>query len=269
MSILSGRQRLIVAGNSNGILRDTAWYSDHCNASLPAFNVFSNAEEADTRVWLHAGKSNARKILIFSPDTDTYHIGMTASSVNLITKEVMIQINPTTKPLRLLSLHGLGDAVSRDPDMFDIPHEERLATLQSLYVLTGCDFTSFFSQISKSFFATTFFRFAAFICANTERLPGNLAETTTQESSFLAFLRLVGVVYFLKNLPAFRNQFESPIACYQSYTTQSEAPSQQHFTWIKTLNAKIWERVDFEDTLIPSVEALRLHWMRSRWVLLY
>ena len=36
MSILSGRQRLIVAGNSYGILRDTAWYSDHCmTASQP------------------------------------------------------------------------------------------------------------------------------------------------------------------------------------------------------------------------------------------
>ena len=193
MSLLSGRQRLIVAGNSYGILRDTAWYSDHCHDSLPAFNVFSNAEEADTRVWLHASKSNARNILIFSPDTDTYHVGMTTSSVNLITTEVMIQINPTTKPLsyRLLSLHGLANAISRDPDMCDIPHEERLATLQSLYVLTGCDFTSFFAQISKSFFITTFFRFAAFICANTECLPGSISETTTQESSFLAFVNLV------------------------------------------------------------------------------
>ena len=65
MSILSGRQRLIVTGNSYGILRDTAWYSDHCNDSLPVFNVFSNAEEANTRVWLHADKSNAKKIPIF------------------------------------------------------------------------------------------------------------------------------------------------------------------------------------------------------------
>ena len=131
------------------------------------------------------------------------------------------------------------------------------------------EFTSFFAQISKSFFATTFFRFIAFICTNTEHLPGSLAETTTQESSFLAFLRLVGAVYFWKTYQLFRNQFESAIACYQSYTTQSEVPSQQDFTWIKTLNTKIWERVDFEDSLIPSIEALRLHWMRSRWVLLY
>ena len=221
-----------------------------------------------TQVWLHGGKSKARKILTFL-QTPTHITSAWQHHQWISLPEKWWFRLITTKPLRLLSLHGLADAVSRDPDMFDIPHEERLATLQSLYVLTGCDFTSFFSQISKSFFATTFFRFAAFICANTERLPGNLAETTTQESSFLAFLRLVGVVYFLKNLPAFRNQFESPIACYQSYTTQSEAPSQQHFTWIKMLNAKIWERVDFEDTFIPSVEALRLHWMRSRWVLLY
>ena len=77
------------------------------------------------------------------------------------------------------------------------------------------------------------------------------------------------MVYFLKNLPAFRTQYLSPIACYWSYTTQSEVPTEKHFLWIKKLNTKIWGRVDFEDSLIPSIEALRLHWMRSRWVLLY
>ena len=80
---------------------------------------------------------------------------------------------------------------------------------------------------------------------------------------------IVGVAYFLKNLPAFRSQFQSPIACYWSYTTQSEVPTEKHFMWIKMLNPKIWERVDSEDRLIPSIEALRLHWMRARWVLLY
>lgn len=194
-SILSGRQ--IVAGNSYGILRDIAWYSDHCNDSLPAFNVFSSTEEADTRVWLHGGKSKARKILTFlQTPTHITSAWQHHQWISLPAKWWFRLI--TTKPLRLLSLHGLADAVSQTPDMFDIPHEKSLAILQSLYVLTGCEFTSFFAQISKSFFATTFFRFAAFICANTEHLPGSLAERTTQESSFLAFLRLVGVVYFLK-----------------------------------------------------------------------
>ena len=41
--------------------------------------MFGNAEEVDTRIWLHASKSDAKKLLIFSPDTDTYHIGITAT----------------------------------------------------------------------------------------------------------------------------------------------------------------------------------------------
>jgi len=269
ISLLSGSQRIVVAGASQGVLRDTAWYSSQSTESHPALNLFGNAEEADTRIWLHASKCDAKKLLIFSPDTDTYHIGMTATAVNLINKEVMLQINTPGSPLRLLSLHGLADAVSRDPEMCDIPHEDRLATLQALYVLTGCDFTSFFTQISKAFFLSTLFRFAPFICCNSESLPGNLATTATEDTSFLAFLRLVGVAYFLKNLPAFRNKFQSPIPHYHSVPTEDKSPAARHVVWIRTLNAKIWERVDFEDSLIPSIDALRLHWLRSRWVLLY
>ena len=263
-SILSGRQ--IVAGNSYGILRDIAWYSDHCNDSLPAFNVFSSTEEADTRVWLHGGKSKARKILTFlQTPTHITSAWQHHQWISLPAKWWFRLI--TTKPLRLLSLHGLADAVSRNPDMFDIPHEKSLAILQSLYVLTGCEFTSFFVQISKSFFATTFFRFAAFICALNICQEVLLKEQHKNQASWHSWSQLVWCIFW--KLTSFRNQFESPIDCYQSYTTQSEVPSQQHFTWIKTLNAKIWERVDLEDSLIPSIEALWLHWMRSRWVLLY
>lgn len=65
---------------------------------------------------------------------------MTASSVDLITREVMIQINPTTKPLRLLSLHALADAVSRDPVMFDIPHEKPCHTAVSVFHMNSHHF---------------------------------------------------------------------------------------------------------------------------------
>ena len=71
ISLLSGSQRLVVAGASQGVLQDTVWYSTQSSKSLPALDLFGNAEEANTRVWLHASKSDARKLLIFSPDTDT------------------------------------------------------------------------------------------------------------------------------------------------------------------------------------------------------
>ena len=37
----------------------------------------SNAEEADTRIWLHVKHSAGNRKLIFSPDNDVYHIGLT------------------------------------------------------------------------------------------------------------------------------------------------------------------------------------------------
>ena len=156
-----------------------------------------------------------------------------------------------------------------DPEMCNFLHEVRLATLQALYmyVLTGCDFTSVFTQTSKDLFLSALFRFAPFICSDSESLLGNLATTAT--ASWHSFLRLVGVVYFLMNLTAFRNQFESPVPHYHSVSTKSRSPAARHVAWIETLNAKIWERVDSEDNLIPSIDALRFHWLRSRWVLLY
>ncbi len=51
----------------------------------------SNAEEADTRLWFHVKHSGGQKKLLFSPDTDVYHIGLTAA--NLTTNDIIIQLN--------------------------------------------------------------------------------------------------------------------------------------------------------------------------------
>ena len=43
----------------------------------PAPGYKCAAEEGDTRVWLQADRAPGRKKLIYSPDTDVYHIGLT------------------------------------------------------------------------------------------------------------------------------------------------------------------------------------------------
>ena len=42
----------------------------------------SDHEETDSRAWLYALDGSLINILIFSPDTDTYHIGMPLSGIN-------------------------------------------------------------------------------------------------------------------------------------------------------------------------------------------
>lgn len=43
----------------------------------PEPDLRSNSDEGDLRVWLHCKHSTGSRKLIFSPDTDIYHIGLT------------------------------------------------------------------------------------------------------------------------------------------------------------------------------------------------
>lgn len=71
---------------------ESVWYSE------------SNHKESDTRVWLHARKTTHADILIYSPDTDVYHVGLGISDeVKLANpgtqdsdrhKHVVVQLEP-------------------------------------------------------------------------------------------------------------------------------------------------------------------------------
>ena len=68
-------------------------------------HFYSNAEEADHRIWRHATQSTANNILIHSPDTDIYNIGL--SLANRPTKNYIIQLNvPHSLQAKYLNLKG-------------------------------------------------------------------------------------------------------------------------------------------------------------------
>ena len=105
----------------------------------------SDAEEADTRVWLHAFRSVGHRKLVFSPDTDVYHIGLPLLDTEL--HDVYVQLSPATSPeLRLLHLNGLCQSLASDPDLALVPYTELPKVIQSLYISTGCDYVSFFCR---------------------------------------------------------------------------------------------------------------------------
>ena len=85
-----------------------------------------------------------------------------------------------------------------------IPEEERRTNLASLYILSGCDYTSFFVGYGKATFMKAFYDHASFISADTQDRPGTLARLG-EEAGFFAWLRLIGTTYFQKNKSAFPN----------------------------------------------------------------
>ena len=116
------------------------------NQSSTLHAITRNHTHKPKCIWLrlHMMKSKGQRILILSPDTDTYHIFLPLVSTGT---EVIIQLSgPEARELNLLHLHKLADLFKRDPDMVNIPPNEIAGTIQTLFVCTGCDYASFFFQ---------------------------------------------------------------------------------------------------------------------------
>ena len=68
-------QKVILAGCFNRVEEDQSWEVSTGGAQ-PVPTLSCEAEEADTRVWLHVLRSPGTRKLVCSPDTDVYHIGL-------------------------------------------------------------------------------------------------------------------------------------------------------------------------------------------------
>ena len=94
---------LYVAGALEAEKCATAWFvSVDQPKPQPALEYKSNAEETDTRLWLHVHQSPQQRLYVMSPDTDVYHIGLPQDFGN---KEILIEINVTgSNQKRILNL---------------------------------------------------------------------------------------------------------------------------------------------------------------------
>ena len=114
-----------------------------------------------------------------------------------------------------------------------------------------------------------FFQYASFVTAGDQTsTPGTLANTNLNSDykpGFLAFVRLVGTVYFKKHASGFGTA--SPPAHFKNFTTPGLTVKQQHSNWLEDIRQNISYRVKFENEMIPSDEALKLHWTRSCWII--
>ena len=119
--LLKNHQRLLIAGCFTGDGEDLAWliYTNEITAERP-LQYCSNAEEADNRMWRHATQSPASDVLIYSPDTDAYNIGL--HLVNQTSKNYIIQLNvPHALEKKDLNLKNLKMAFAHDPDLSILP----------------------------------------------------------------------------------------------------------------------------------------------------
>ena len=148
-SLLRSTQKLVISGCFSGENENDAW-SLSLNEPISTLTTLyhSNAEESDNRMWRHAYQVWASRILIYSPDTDTYNIGL--GLVSNTTKQFVIQLNVLhASEKKYLSLNNLCTALLNDPDLASLPRNSIFETLQVLFISTGCDFVSFFKMLGR------------------------------------------------------------------------------------------------------------------------
>ncbi len=234
-------------------------------ASLPP-SVLSNFCQGGFAVGI-TGRA-WHSVAIDGPDTDIYHIGLPLN--HGIQKEIIVQLNPySSKDLSYLHMTAFVTALSNDPDLSSVPSHTLPQVFQTIFTATGCDYTSFFSGIGKATFLRYFYENAEFITSGKGNAPGTLADIGLQHNTFdkgvLVFLCFVGVVYFKKHASEFSTS--TPTSHFNKLDTQGLSPTQKHQQWLDDIRQHIWDRVQFENEMIPNTEALYHHWKRTCWVI--
>ena len=86
-------------------------------------------------------------------------------------------------------------------------------------------------------------------------LSDTLLENSVHKQGFLAFLRLIGTVYFKKHATAFESS--SPAPHFKSFICSSMDVEDQHRNRLEDIRQNSWDRITFEAEMVPSTEALR------------
>ena len=258
-------QKLVIAGCFSGDGENNAWCI--CSSGIPEIvpQYECNAEEADTRMWRHAVKCSSERILIYSPDTDVYNIGL--NLIQETPKQYIIQLNvPHSAQLRYIHLNHLQSALTNDPDLASLPSNTLPSTMQILFICSGCDFISYFKSAGKVTFFNTFFQHAVFISG--KDMIGCLNQTLPENKhlGFFAFIRLVGTVYFKKHLAAFSSVYGHDTSRQLFNSVLSLAPKEKHQTWLEKIRSVVAERITSEEERLPSFTSLWRHWQRSCWI---
>lgn len=252
-------QQIVLAGCFSGEGQKVAMIiSGDKRYPQPSELFTSAAVEADERIWRHTCMTVQENVLIYSPDTDVYNIGLGLQ----LNKRIIVQINVPYKDPRYIDVNHLQQQLSGDTDLSSLPQDKLVKIFQMLFIVTGCDYLSYFSGFGKATFLHIFFQHARFITSG--ECPGILTSNNLA-SGFRAFVRLIGTAYFKKHLAGFASSgFSTPDQLYHSFTcTENDDREKQ---WWDAIRSTCSERILTEEDRPPTHTSLWRHWKRAFWV---
>ena len=263
---LTQDQSLILAGCFSGDNNIPIVISGDGSLPTPDATYKTCAMEADMRIWRHIAVVKAQKILVYSPDTDVYNVGIAVAN-QYLPKDVIVQINVAhSRELRYVHIKNVLKVQEIDSDLASLPQNDISAILHMLFVVSGCDYISYFMGFGKGMFLNTFYQFAEFISGKNS--TGYLCHITEDSkcTGFLSFLRLIGSLYFKKHYSAVVSlkSVDTPQQLFNSFPSHSKV--EQHEAWYNAIRSIVSDRITNEEERMPTTTAMWRHWIRSCWV---
>ena len=168
---LHGHQTFVAGAGKEE--KNKTWYN---GMEHPAPEFKCNADEADTRVWLHVARASRSRKLLYSPNPDVYHIGLT--NANLGTDEIIVQLSPIGQDLKLIHMKRVQQSHLNSPR--SLSYTVCLTTPNSLCLIHThwvWLHTFFFGGIGNTAFLKCYFHFSYFIIAQFPTLPDTSVHT--------------------------------------------------------------------------------------------
>jgi hypothetical protein len=128
---LTNNQCLVLSGCFDE--SDIVWVISSTEVPQPEPKYLSNAHEADFRIWRHAISCSATNVLIYSPDTDVYNIGLTLEHND--SKQYIVQLNtPSAQIKKYVHVNNLITALQNDSDLVAISQPQIPMVMACLFV---------------------------------------------------------------------------------------------------------------------------------------
>ena len=191
-----------------------------------------NAEESDTRIWLHVVNSSGQKKLILSPDRLTnccwfipWSCGE-AESIHITWKQIP-RYAGSHQSLRWRSW-------SRSDSKFtDSSCDTNVIRVYRLWL----HFLFQWTRQSFIFINPIWVQWIYLL-----KIPGTLANIDPTSHGILSFYRLIGCAYFRKHKAAFLPTYPTPMSLFNSLAKDNQTHLDHHSAWLSFLRDRVWSR---------------------------
>ena len=245
----------------------------HEGVKLVCAKYSNNHKEADTKVWLHARVTEFSSIIIYSPDNDIFNIGLGILE-KLEGKHILVQTKIHSYPAEYIWINTCNILTEAESNRY-LSHLGKYhvgVLLKVLFIISGCDYVSYFKNYSKLTIYKIFLENVDFICGTGNDTLGSLhqVEEHNFEMGFLAFARLMGCVYFKSCANSFIKDVpdRSAQSLFKLVNEQTPAISNKDavYNWIGKIREATMTVMKSEEFYLPSTDSLMFHWMRGCWV---